>query len=65
MKNLQDFRSFGLKLFRAQLFEGQLVLNPGLNLTRVSFSRVQKQFSHTIFCASFRASNHQLVDKKN
>ena len=44
MKNLQDFRSFGLKLFMAQLFEGQLVLNPGLNLTRVSFSRVQKHF---------------------
>ena len=64
MKNLQDFRSFGLKLFRAQLFEGQLVLNPGLNLTRVSFSLVQKHFL-TIFCASFRASNHQLVDIKN
>ena len=44
MKNLQDFRSFGGKLFRAQLFDGQLVLNPGLNLTRVSFSRVQMHF---------------------
>ena len=46
MKNLQDFRSFGGKLFRAQLFEDQLVLNPGLNqnLTRVSFSRVQMHF---------------------
>ena len=28
--------------FRAQLFEGRLVLNPGLNLTRVSFRCVQK-----------------------
>ena len=30
--------------FRAQLFEGRLALNPGLNLTRVSFSFVQKHF---------------------
>ena len=30
--------------FRAQLFEGGLALNPGLNLTRVSFSCVQKHF---------------------
>jgi len=28
----------------AQLFEGRLALNPGLNLTRVSFSCVQKLF---------------------
>ena len=28
----------------AQLFEGRLALNPGLNLTRVSFSYVQKLF---------------------
>ena len=28
----------------AQLFEGRLALNPGLNLTRVSFSCVQKHF---------------------
>ena len=28
----------------AQLFEGRLALNPGLNLTQVSFSRVQKLF---------------------
>ena len=28
----------------AQLFEGRLALNPGLNLTRVSFSFVQKHF---------------------
>ena len=29
---------------RAQLFEGGLALNPGLNLTLVSFSCVQKHF---------------------
>ena len=28
----------------AHLFEGRLALNPGLNLTRVSFSYVQKLF---------------------
>ena len=28
----------------AQLFEGRLALNPGLNLTRVSFSCVHKHF---------------------
>ena len=28
----------------AQLFEGRLALNPGLNLTQVSFSCVQKHF---------------------
>ena len=28
----------------AQLFEGWLALNPGLNLTRVSFSCVPKHF---------------------
>ena len=30
--------------YRAQLFEGRLALNPGLNLTRVSLSCVQKPF---------------------
>ena len=30
--------------FWAQLFEGRLALNPGLNLARVSFSFVQKHF---------------------
>ena len=30
--------------FGAQLFEGRLALNPGLNLTWVSFSCVQKHF---------------------
>ena len=30
--------------FWAELFKGRLALNPGLNLTRVSFSFVQKHF---------------------
>ena len=30
--------------YRAQLFEGRLALNPGLNLIRLSFSCVQKYF---------------------
>ena len=37
-----------------------------LRLTRVSFSCVQsKAFSRIVFSVIFRASNHQLVDKKN
>ena len=37
--------SFGSHLkYWAQLFEGRLALNPGLNETRVSFSSVQKLF---------------------
>ena len=31
-------------MLQAQLFKGRLSLNPGLNLTRVSFSCVQKHF---------------------
>ena len=50
--------------FWAQLFEGRLALNPGLNLARVSFSFV-KAFSRTIFSDIHRTSNHQLVDKNN
>ena len=46
------------------MFEGRLALNPGLNLTRVSLSCVQKHFSRIIFSVIFRALNHQLVDKK-
>ena len=49
----------------AQMFEGRLVLNPGLNLTRVSLFCVQKPFFRIIFSVIFRAFNHQLVDKKN
>ena len=53
---------------REQLFEGRLALNPGLNVTRVSFSfskAFSKAFSRIIFSVIFRASNYQLVDKKN
>ena len=32
------------EIARAQLFEGQFVLKPGLNSTQVSFSYVQKHF---------------------
>ena len=31
-------------IYWAQLFEGRLTLNPGLNLTEISFSFVQKNF---------------------
>ena len=41
------------------LFEGRLALNPGF------FFLCSKAFSRVIFCAIFRASNHQLADKKN
>ena len=34
----------------AQLFEGRLALNPGLNLTPVSFSCVQSIFSDNFLC---------------
>ena len=40
-------------------FEGRLALNPGF------FFLCSKAFSWIIFCAIFRAFNHQLVDKKN
>ena len=43
----------------AQLFESRLALNPGF------FFLCSKAFSRIIFSAIFRASNHQLVDKKN
>ena len=38
------FLTAEVKNSRAQLFEGRLALNPGLNLSRVSFSGVQKHF---------------------
>ena len=44
---------------RAQLFEGRLALNPDFFFWR------SKAFSRVIFSVVFRASNHQLVDKKN
>ena len=51
--------------FRAQLFEGRLALNPGLNLIRVFFFLCSKKFSRIIFSVMFKASSHQLVDRKN
>ena len=42
----------------AQLFESRLALNPGF------FFLGSKAFCRVIFSAIFRASNHQLVDKK-
>ena len=44
----------------AWLFEGRLVL-----ITRVSYFLCSKAFCQIIFSVIFRASNHQLVDKKN
>ena len=44
---------------RAKLVEGRLALNPGF------FFLCSKAFSPIIFSVIFRASNHQLVDKKN
>ena len=52
-------------IMRAQLFEGRLALNPGINLTLVSFSLCSKAFFWIIFSVIFRASNHQLVDRRN
>ena len=43
----------------AQLFESRLALNPGFFFWR------SKAFCRVIFSVIFRASNHQLVDKKN
>ena len=42
----------------AQLFEGRLALNPGLNFTRVSLSCVQSVFLHKFLCyfLSFQSS---------
>ena len=49
----------------AQLFESRFTLNPGLNLTRVSFSSLcSKAFCWVIFSVIFRASNHQLPSRQ-
>ena len=45
---------------RAQLLKGRLALNPGLNLTRVSFFFVQKHFHGQLSLLSLRASNLNL-----
>ena len=42
----------------AQLFEGRLALNAGFLFL------CSKAFSGRVFSVMFRASNHQLVDKK-
>ena len=39
--------------------------NPGLNFNPRSFSFVQKYFPQIISSLLFRASNHQVVGKKN
>ena len=44
---------------RAKLVEGRLALNPGF------FFLCSKAFSGIILSVIFRASNHQLVHKKN
>ena len=46
-------------ILRAHLFEGRLALDPGFSFL------CSKAFSRIIFSVIFRASNHQLVDKKN
>ena len=51
--------------FNDQLFKGRLALNPGLNLTTVSFSSVQKHFLGYFSPLFLRAFNLELVDKKN
>ena len=61
----KEVRYFLLEECRAQLFEGQLVLNLGLDLTRVFFFLCSKAFSRTVFSVICRTSNRQLVDKKN
>ena len=49
-------------MFKVVFCKPLKALNPGLNLTRVSFSFVQKHFHGLLF---LRAPNHQLVDEKN
>ena len=56
-KRLQKYQTELLP--RAQLFEGWLSLNPELNLTRVSFSFVQKHFlgQFSLICIAHRIIN--------
>ena len=60
----EQHSAFIVKIW-AQLFEGGLALKPGLNLTWDSFSFVQKHFLRQFSLLFLRASNHQLVDRKN
>ena len=48
-----------LRIPLGPFLEGRLALNPGF------FSLCSKAFHRLIFSVIFRASNHQLVDKKN
>ena len=45
------------ELKSTQWFKGRLTLNPGLNLTRVSFPFVQKHFMGQFFLLFFRLQN--------
>ena len=56
---MAPFAHNSVLLTRAQLFEGRLVLNSGF------FSLCSKALSRIISSVIFRASNHQLEDKKN
>ena len=65
LRTLRDIY-FGCLLFHwAQLFEGRLALTQGEILTWVSFSFAQKPIFPIIFSILFRASNHQILGKKN
>ena len=48
-----------------ELFEGRLALTLGKILTPVFFFFWSKAFFRIILSILFRASNHQIVDKKN
>ena len=45
--------------------QGPISANPGLNYNPGFFFFCLKAFSRIIFSILFRASNHQIVDKKN
>ena len=45
--------------------QGPISANPGLNYNPGFFFFCLKEFSQIIFWILFRASNHQIVDKKN
>ena len=54
-----------LLYYWAELFEGRLALNPGLNFNPGLFFFPSKAFSLKIFSILFRVANRQIVDKKN
>ena len=62
----KDHRPLGdYYLTCTQLFEGRLALNPGLNLTQLSFSFVRKHFLRKFSLLFLRECNHHLVDREN